>query len=111
MKENLARAENDNAAGGATRPAEVRFQLGRTLITPGAEDALQEAGDDGRGYLRRHAAGDWGIVGAEDREENELSVREGFRILSAYLTGKGVKIWIITEADRSATTILLPEEY
>ena len=51
------------------------------------------------------------VVDDEDRTENELSVREGFRILSAYLTAKGVKIWVITEADRSATTILLPEEY
>lgn len=63
------------------------------------------------GSVCRHASGDRGIVDDDDKKENELSVREGFRILSAYLTWKGVKIWIITEADRSATTILLPSEY
>jgi hypothetical protein len=54
---------------------------------------------------------DWGIVGKEDWEENELSIEAGFRVLSAYMTAKDVKIWVITEADRSSTTILLPEEY
>jgi len=60
--------------------------------------------------LKRHANGDWGHLCQEDKEENELSLREGFRILSAY-EHDGEKIWIITEADRSATTILFPEEY
>lgn len=113
MKNNLAEKINqpDGAQTERTTPAPVRFQLGRTLITPGALDAREEAGETGREYLRRHASGDWGIVDDDDKKENELSVREGFRILSAYLTGKGVKIWVITEADRSATTILLPSEY
>ncbi len=63
------------------------------------------------GFLVRHQSGDWGTVGEDDAEENDLSVREGFRILSAYRTSQGEKIWVITEADRSPTTILLPNEY
>jgi hypothetical protein len=85
--------EEKAAANERTTPAPVRFQLGRTLVTRGALEALEEAGETGREYLRRHASGDWGIVCAEDKEENELSVREGFRILSAYQTAKGEKIW------------------
>ena len=54
---------------------------------------------------------DWGEVSEDDAQQNELSLREGFRLLSAYRTVKGQKLWIITEADRSATTILLPDEY
>ena len=88
-----------------------RFALGRLVATPGALDALQQAGQSGYELLRRHASGDWGEVGAEDARENELSVREGFRILSSYQVAAGVTVWIITEADRSATTLLLPSEY
>ena len=85
------------------------FPLGRLLITPGALAAIPEP--DVRQALLRHAAGDWGTVGQQDWRENDLSIKEGFRILSAYSTAKGQKFWIITEADRSHTTILLPEEY
>ena len=88
-----------------------RFELGQTVATIGALDALAAAGTDGLALLGRHVAGDWGEVCAEDAAENELSVREGFRILSAYTLATGVKVWIITEADRSATTFLLPDEY
>jgi hypothetical protein len=80
-------------------------------LTVGAKEALTESNQQPNEFLARHQNGDWGIVGKEDAKENELSVKEGFRILSAYRTAKGVKIWIITEADRSSTTILLPEEY
>jgi hypothetical protein len=62
-------------------------------------------------FLDRHVNGDWGEVPEEDKQENEFSVQHGFRILSAYTTSAGEKIWIITEADRSATTMLLPNEY
>jgi hypothetical protein len=62
-------------------------------------------------FLARHVAGDWGQVCAADAAENELSVKEGFRILSAYSLRSGTRIWIITEADRSSTCVLLPEEY
>ena len=89
----------------------TRFALGQTFITPGAEEALQIAGQTATEFLRRHMSGDWGELSDEDVEENEFSLREGLRLLSAYQTGKGQKLWIITEADRSATTILLPSEY
>ena len=85
--------------------------IGQTYATPGALKALEEAEHNGLEFLSRHMNGDWGEVGPEDWAENDLSVREGFRILSAYTLTTGVKLWIITEADRSATTVLLPEEY
>jgi len=89
----------------------VALELGFVVATPGALAALEAVGQLPTELLARHEAGDWGEVGAEDRAENELSVRDGFRVLSAYTLRTGVKLWIITEADRSATTILLPEEY
>jgi len=89
----------------------ARFRLGKTLMTRGAQGALEEAGQSPHEFLQMHERGDWGEVSEDDQRENELSVREGFRILSAYCTSKGKRIWVITEADRSATTILLPEEY
>ena len=61
--------------------------------------------------LPNHVNGDWGEVPDEDKRENELAVEQGFRILSAYTTSAGDKIWILTEADRSATILMLPEEY
>jgi hypothetical protein len=87
------------------------FALGQVLATPGALEALKAAGQRPEEFLNRHIVGDWGEVPPEDARENELSVRQGFRILSAYTLTTGVKMWIITEADRSATTLLLPEEY
>ena len=89
----------------------TRFALGQTFITPGAEEALHIAGQTATEFLRRHMSGDWGELSDEDVRENEFSLKEGLRLLSAYKTGKGQKLWIITEADRSATTILLPSEY
>lgn len=88
-----------------------RFELGQIVATPEALQALQDAGQDPQEFLRRHQSGDWGELSPEDRRENEYSVNRHLRILSAYRTRKGVKLWVITEADRSATTILLPEEY
>ncbi len=94
------------------RDSDYRWpRLGQIVATPGAIQALDEAGEAPLEYLARHAAGDWGEVGAEDWKENDLSVKEGFRVLSAYTLSTGTKIWIITEADRSATTLLLPDEY
>ena len=81
------------------------------MATPGALKALEESNQSPAEFLRRHASGDWGEVDAEDAKENELSVVQGFRILSAYRTSKGVRLWIITEADRSVTTLLLPSDY
>src|SRR6266540_3427448 len=89
----------------------ARFALGQIFITPGAQEALEISGEMPIQFLRRHVSGDWGEVSEEDAQENELSLREDFRLLSAFRTGKDQKaIWIITEADRSAT-ILLPSEY
>jgi hypothetical protein len=93
------------------QPSITRIALGQTYITPGAEDALRIAGQTGIEFLRRHMSTDWGEFSDEDVRENELSIKEGFRLLSAYRTAKGQKLWIITEADRSSTTILLPSEY
>lgn len=89
----------------------AKFLLGRLLATPGALEALQKAGQEAIEFLSRHQHGDWGDLDDEDKQENELSVLNDYRILSAYTLKTSVKIWIITEADRSATTILLPSEY
>jgi hypothetical protein len=83
------------------------FSLGQILATPGA----LALGVDFYPYLLRHQCGDWGDLGREDQAENDFSVTHGLRVLSAYHTPDGVKFWIITEADRSATTVLLPSEY
>jgi hypothetical protein len=88
---------------------ERRFQPGPLSMTPGARDALTQ--EEIMTALRRHLSGDWGEVDEHDWQENELSLREGFRLLSAYHTQAGRKFWILTEADRSQTTVLLPEEY
>ena len=95
----------------STNATTARFKLGKTLMTRGAQGALEDAGQSPHEFLNRHERGDWGEVSEDDQQENELSVKEGFRILSAYCTGKGKRIWVITEADRSVTTILLPDEY
>jgi hypothetical protein len=89
----------------------MRFPLGRIGVTPGALRALEKAEQLPAEFLDRHVNGDWGDVPEEDKQENEFSVENGLRILSAYTTSAGEKIWILTEADRSATTILLPSEY
>lgn len=88
-----------------------KFSLGQLVATPGAQGAIISAGQDPLEFILRHQSGDWGEVPKEDKEENERSLQHGWRLLSAYRTTKGVKLWVITEADRSATTILLPEEY
>ena len=89
----------------------TRFPLGQIAATPGALDALAAAGNDPLAYIRRHVTGDWGDVEPEDANENEYSVVRFLRILSSYHLNDGTRLWIITEADRSATTLLLPEEY
>ena len=89
----------------------ARFPLGRVVATPGALRVLEEANQNAFEFLAKHQAGDWGELCKEDIRENEFSVLNGFRILSVYRTQNDVKIWVITEADRSATTLLLPEEY
>jgi hypothetical protein len=91
--------------------AKARFELGQLVATPGALAALEEAGQNAGEFLARHVSGDWGDLSEEDRQENEFSLTHGFRLLSSYRLRNGTKIWAITESDRSATTLLLPEEY
>ena len=90
-------------------PLSQSFQLGQTVITRNALDRLHP--EDVWTSLQRHAGRDWGDVCPEDAAENELSLREGFRLLSAYRDRNGTKFWIISEADRSSTTVLVPEDY
>ena len=94
-----------------TKPQKQRFPLGAIYLTKGAMAALELARMTPFGYLSRHVSGDWGDLCPEDIDENELSLKQGFRLFSAYILPTGVKIWIITEHDRSSTTVLLPEEY
>ena len=87
----------------------MKFHPGQIVATPGALE-LAEQGTDLLAFLHRHLAGDWGDLCPEDKAENEISLQQSYRLLSAYQTPCG-KLWIITEADRSVTTFLLPEEY
>jgi hypothetical protein len=87
------------------------FAPGELFFTPMAMDAMLDSEQLPGEFLRRHRAGDWGDLDAEDNQANNDAVRNGTRILSAYKTRKGVKLWVITEWDRSVTTVLLPEEY
>lgn len=86
------------------------FQPGRILATPGALRAMEQAGVRPCDYLRRHLTGNWGIVSNAGHDANDCAVREGGRILSLHRLKDGTKVWIITTADRSATTILLTAE-
>ena len=93
-----------------------RFPLGQVLATPGAIEVLESSGQSPTEFLAKHVRGDWGIVDAEDKAANDQSLIDGSRILSAYRTSKGEKLWVITEAcddrgHRAATTILRPDEY
>ncbi len=94
------------------------FELGVVCATGGAIEAFREAGESIDGspllmfpYLERHASGDWGEVDAHDRRANNRALKDGTRLLSAYTLPGGRKVWIITEADRSSTCLLLPSEY
>jgi hypothetical protein len=90
---------------------EPRFPLGQVVATPAALDALLAAGQTPDEFIARHHAGDWGEVGDDDRQSNNESVDDGGRLLSVYTLTTGVKLRVISEADRSATTLLLPEDY
>jgi len=96
--------------------SQPQFSLGQIVATPGALEALQKSGQSAIEFLERHARGDWGDVCDEDRQANAHALLDGSRILSAYRTSVGDKLWVITEAaddsgNRAATTILLPSEY
>ena len=87
----------------------AKFPLGRLLITPGASSSLTQ--NDVLTALHRHLDGDWGDVCDEDRGFNDQALQFGARLLSVYHAEDRTKFWVITEWDRSATTILLPSEY
>ena len=84
-------------------------RLGRIIATPNALESISEA--DIQNAIQRHQAGDWGELSGEDRDANDKALNDGSRILSAYNAGNGTRLWIITEADRSVTTVLLREDY
>lgn len=90
---------------------QISFDLGQTVATPGSLAALSDAGQSPQEFLERHSRLEQGELSDADHAENLFSVDKDLRIFSSYKTAKGEKLWIITEADRSATTILLPEEY
>ncbi len=94
------------------------FKPGRVVATPGALEALERSGQNVWHFLSLHLAGNWGVVDSEDAEANNQSLKDGSRLLSAYLLDdeEKTKIWLITEAEddngnREATTALLPDEY
>jgi hypothetical protein len=99
-----------NVAMVAPFDAEMKFPLGQLAITPAALQALVAARQSPIALLLRHSAGDWGAVDASDWKANDRALSEGDRLLSAYEVGNDTTIWLITEHDRSATTILLPED-
>lgn len=87
------------------------FPAGQIVATPGALALLDETNRAPLEFLSRHLRGDWGDLSHEDKTGNELSLKHGYRLMSSYPISQTDKLWIITEADRSATTLLLPEEY
>ena len=87
------------------------FSLGQCVATPGALAALEEAGQTPADFLDRHIRGDWENIHPGDKGANEQALQDGDRIFSVHTTSKGVKLWVITEADRTSTCILLPDEY
>ena len=92
-------------------PHRPLFSLGRTLATPGALRTLERTGVSAASLLLRHQRGDWGDLDVEDQRANDRALREDARIFSSYLLEGNEKVWVITEADRSLTTFLLPSEY
>ena len=116
-----SKSSPDSAAFLSRVARKHRFALGRVVATPGALRLLQQTSTDTLALLMRHATGDWGDICAEDAKENELSIAEGFRVMSVYALPLGdqvatdrdgrERVWLITEADRSVTTLLLPGDY
>jgi hypothetical protein len=95
----------------ASEDPQGRFRLGKVFATAGALDTLEESGQAAAEFVQLHQRGDWGDLSEDDKQENEFSIGNRLRIFSAYHTLRGEKLWIITEADRLVTTILLPSEY
>ena len=89
----------------------ILFQLGEVVATTGAVETMQELNVTPQQLLQLHVNGDWGSVDPEDAKSNDAAVKDGDRILSSYRIGEHTRIWVITEWDRSVTTLLLPSEY
>jgi hypothetical protein len=87
------------------------FSLGSIVATPPALEALRRTGEDASTFINRHLTGDWGDLSETDKQENDVAIDVPLRILSAYTLKDQTKIWVITEADRSSTCVLLPEDY
>ena len=87
------------------------FSLGQTVATPGALELLETIGRTPSEFISKHQSGDWGDLCEEDRELNNDALKDGNRLFSSYKLNDGQKIWVITEADRSSTCVLLPSEY
>lgn len=102
--------ENKPQSGREEQPS-PQFKLGQIVATPGAIQSLQIAELDPLNLLSRHVTGDWGDLVDEDKEANERALKEGSRVFSSYMLETGQKVWVITEWDRSVTTLLLPHEY
>lgn len=94
-----------------SRPTIPLFPAGQILATPGALAMLEQANKTPLEFLSRHLRGDWGDLCQADKAENELSLKHGYRLMSSYRIDESQTLWVITEADRSATTILLPSDY
>jgi len=97
-----------NAANGCDQP-QAKFSLGQIVATPHVLTAVHS--EEILKALSRHVRGDWGTLDAEDLQSNERALRFGGRLFSSYHSSQNVKFWIITECDRSVTTVLLPEDY
>jgi hypothetical protein len=95
--------------GDGLKPAKPKFKLGNIVTTPGAMSSIPL--EEMEVAIRRHGLGDWGDVDSDDSQANDDALINGDRLLSSYRTKSGEKFWIITEWDRSVTTVLLPEEY
>ncbi|MDT9000448.1 hypothetical protein RQP53_14325 [Paucibacter sp. APW11] len=105
------RADADPQLAGTSQPTLPRLELGQLVSTPGALKLLMKRGVSPISLLARHARGDWGQIPAEDARSNREALIQGFRVMSSYALPDGGVIWVITEADRSVTTCLLPSEY
>jgi hypothetical protein len=102
----------ETQAGASRGSNELRlFSWGQVVATPGALEALKQNNQHASEFLIRHVRGDWGCLCPEDKASNDEAVVDDLRILSAYKLQDGTKVWVITECDRSVTTVLLPEEY
>ena len=107
----IAIPNRDFQKDGRKQRSPYLLKLGKTVITPGALAEITKAEQTPFEFLELHIHGNWGELSQHDKKVNELALENGERVLSAYRTKKNVRIWVITEADRSSTCILLPEEY